>query len=241
MPASVLVGGFSPHGGLNSDVLSEWCADLGLPVGGKKADKVQRLIRHYDVLQMPPPEGTDPRERLYQFFEELACRDTATLRAQHVVDKDVEIERCFEAATAYLFETKLNHAPLRQAGTEHADGRLSFRDGYVLWDNKSSENPVSLRNHITQFDTYIQRADKEVPFFLVIAPDFTEDSKAIALQYTAEHMGCSIVLVKATELKELGELWANEDNKRCSEPFPLGYLAQPGRLQLATIRTSLSL
>ncbi len=238
---SVLIGGSSLYGGLNSDVLSQWCADLGLPVGGRKAEKVERILQHYDRLQTRVVEEGDERERLYRFYEQLAARDIHGLRAQHVVEKDNEIERCFEAATDYLFETKLNHTPLRQAGTEHADGRLSFRDGYVLWDNKSSEQPVSLRNHIRQFDQYIRSADKLVPVFLVIAYEFTHDSDAVALQYTAENIGRSICLATASEIKKLAELWARDANKRRSEPFPLGLLARSGRLDLEAVRGLLDL
>lgn len=61
------------------------------------------------------------------------------------------MERYFEEATSYLFETKLNHTPLRQAGTEHSDGLLSFRDNYIMWDNKSAETQVNLKDYIKQF------------------------------------------------------------------------------------------
>ena len=98
-------------------------------------------------------------------------------------------------------------------------------------DNKSKEQPgkVSLKEHLKQFHDYMEKSDKAVPIFLVIAPDFTEDSEAIALKYTAKHFGRNIVLIKAEELKDLAEEWNHETNRQREEPFPLGLLARAGR------------
>ncbi len=237
---SVLLGGTTPQGGLNTDTLRDWCAELGLAVGGTKSDRIERIIEHYDELELYEPEEGDEREVWYRYFCELASRDYDTLRAQHVIEKDSEVERRFEDATSYLFEAKLNHTPLKQASSEHSDGLLSFRDTYIMWDNKSSETEVRLKDHIRQFDAYIQKSDKPVPVFLVIGPKFTPDSEAVARQYTAEHIGTNIVLVQAGELKELAELWSAEENKRKADPFPLGLFAQPGRFYLDAVRSSIS-
>jgi len=238
-PPSVVLGGHSPKDGLNNEDLYEWCSDLGLPVRGKKAERIDRLIEHYNQLQVRIREEKDDREVWYHFYQALASRDLDTLRQQHIIDKDGDVEKYFEQATNYLFENKLNHTPLRQAGTEHSDGLLSFRDRYVMWDNKSSQTPEHLKEHIRQFDSYMDRADKGVPIFLVIAPDFTPESEALALQYTADNLGRSIALVPADELKELAELWANDDNKRRSDPFPLGLFARPGTFRLDVVKASL--
>jgi len=236
---SVLLGGHSPKDGLSNETLHKWCSELDLPMGGTKADRIQRIIDHYNQLELRPREELDSRQVWYRFYVELASRDWETLRAQHVIEKDIDIERHFEAATSYLFDAKLNHTPLRQAGTEHSDGMLSFRDTYIMWDNKSSETPVDLKGHIKQFDAYMNKSDKPVPIFLVIGPAFTHESEATALQYTAENIGRNIALVWAEDLKELAELWASEENRRNSEPFPLGLFARPGPFSLDSIRSSL--
>lgn len=75
----------------------------------------------------------------------------------------------------------------------------------------------------------MENANKPVPIFLVIAPDFTEDSEKVAFNYTAENINRNIVLINAKELKELAEEWASPDNKKHDEPFPLGLLARSGR------------
>jgi hypothetical protein len=240
VPPSVLLGGHSPRDGLNNDDLREWCSDLGLQVTGKKAERIERIIRHYDQLQVKLRKEKDEREVWYHFFAVLAKRDAETLRNQHIIDKDLDIEHCFEEATSYLFDTKLNHTPLRQAGTKHPDGLLSFRDNYIMWDNKSCERPVHLKDHLRQFDEYMDRSEKPVPVFLVIAPDFDENSDALALEYTARNIGRNICLIRAKELKEIAELWASEDNTRRSDPFPLGLFARAGRFSLESVRASLT-
>jgi len=236
---SILLGGHSPKDGLSNEDLYAWCSDLGLPVAGRKDDRIKRIIEHYDQLHVTETELGDPREQWYEYFIELAGRDLQKLRGQHVVEKDNEVDKCFEEATAYLFENKLNHTPLHQTGTEHCDGKVSFRDTYIMWDNKSSGMPVHLKDHIRQFDAYMEQSDKPVPVFLVIAPAFTAESAVLALEYTSQHIGRNIALVQADELKELAELWSSEDNKRNSEPFPLGLFARPGRFDLSCVRSSL--
>ncbi|MBS3764162.1 MAG: hypothetical protein KGZ25_12760 [Planctomycetes bacterium] len=236
---SVVLGGDSPRGGLNSQDLAEWCADLGLNVAGLKDDRIDRIIKHYDQLELHGVEEGDEREVWYHYFTELGSRDTDILRKQHIIERDSEMDGYFEDATTYLFETKLNLSPLRQAGTEHSDGLLSFEDKWVMWDNKSSASPIRLKDFLRQFDSYMDRAEKDVPVFLVVAPSFTPESDTTALRYTAEHIGRNIVLIEAGELKELADLWSSEDNKNRSQPFPLGMLARPGRFNLESVRASI--
>jgi hypothetical protein len=59
-----------------------------------------------------------------------------------------------------------------QAGRNHPDGLLSFKDMYLMWDTKSKDSDVSLRDHLTQFHDYMDRADKPVPVFLAVAAVF---------------------------------------------------------------------
>jgi hypothetical protein len=75
----------------------------------------------------------------------------------------------------------------------------------------------------------MNKADKKVPIFLIIAPGFTEESKGEAIRYHARHFDRNIVLITAGELKSLAEEWASEKNKNREEPFPLGMLSTNGR------------
>lgn len=228
---SVLIGGVTSRDGLDNESLHKWCSELELPVSGTKQERINRIIIYYDNLRQTVSKTEDEREKWYEMYESLAFRDYSLLRVHNVITKDIEVEKYFEEATKYLFDYKLNHTPLKQIGSNHPDGLLSFKDMYVMWDNKSKEPPglVNLKDHINQFHEYMENVDKTVPVFLVIAPDFTDESEIVAFQYTSENLGRNIVLITASELKSLAEEWSCKDNKRHDEPFPLGLLARAGR------------
>ncbi len=231
IPPSVLIGGVAFRDGLSNKELHRWCMDIDQPVSGTKQERIDRIITYYDSLRQTDPKPEDERIVCYEMYEELAFRDYSLLRAHNLISKDLEIETKFEDATAYLFQHKLKHTPLKQAGTNRPDGLLSFKDMYVMWDNKSKEKPglVNLKEHIKQFHEYMEKADKTVPIFFVIAPDFTEESELIAVQYTSNYLDRNIVLITAKELKDLAEEWSSKENKRRDEPFPMGLFARSGR------------
>lgn len=235
VPASAAIASASPRYGLTSDQLSEWCRELGISPGGTIEQKVERIIDHFDALRPVITADVDERARWYEFFTEHACRDYETLRSQHVIEKDLDIEGQFEEATRYLFDELLNHTPLHQPGSNHSDGLVSLGAAYLIWDNKSKESSVNLRDHIPQFHGYIEAADKPVPAFLVIGPDFTSESEAEAVRYHAEHFDRNILLITAEELKGLADEWSSEKNRRREEPFPLGLLALNGRYKRSSL------
>ena len=228
VPASKAVANASPRFGLNNEQLAAWCRELGISPAGAMEDRVGRIIIHFDQLRPQIIAEPDERSTWYEFFGELARRNHVTLRAQHLIDKDLEIESKFEGATAYLFAEKLNHTPLQQRGTNHPDGLLSLQSNYLMWDNKSKESPVNLKDHIGQFDAYMNQADKPVPVFLVRGPAFTAESETEAMLYHAQHFDRNIALITAEDLKNLAEEWSSEANKRREDPFPLGLLAAAG-------------
>lgn len=232
---SVLLGGLSPKDGLPMETLSRWCGELGLNISGLKAERIERIINHYDKLLVKAESMEDVREIWYQYFSEFAGRKLEFLRGQQMIEKDLDVEHRFEEATRYLFEKKFLHKPLNQVGSSHPDGVISYRDGLIYWDNKSKETAVNLKDHIRQFDGYVKSAEKKVACFLVIAPDFTAESSLLAMQYQVEN-GSTITLITADELKELAEKWSHKlVNGDSQDPFPLGYLIQPGRFNLALV------
>jgi len=217
-----------------TDELHDWCNDIDQLVSGTKDQRCTRLIEYYNSMQIRNPEEADDKRRIwFDVYESLATRDRKLLRAEGVIDKDLEIEAKFERATDFLFDQIMNHTPLNQPGTNKPDGLLSFKDMYIMWDNKSKEAPnsVDLNTHLKQFSGYMEASNKHVPIFLVIAPSFTDVSESIAVRYAAENIGRNIVLITAKELKELALEWACETNKRKDEPFPLGLLARSGRFR----------
>ena len=60
---------------------------------------------------------------------------------------------------------------------------------------------------------------------MVIAPSFTANSATECAKYAMKN-DTLILLITASELKELAEKWSNVKN---DEAFPLGYFKQNGR------------
>lgn len=224
---SVLLGGLSPRDGLPIEDLKTWSADLGLGVSGTKQDLIARIIGAYDRLIAREEDTEDPRVLWYEHFERLAVRDLPFFRRQQLVQKDLEVERHFEEATKYLFEQKLRHKPLKMVGNAHCDGAVSHGEKILMWDNKSKESDVSLKEHIKQFERYIDTSEKPVSGFLVIGPSFSSDSALLAMQFQVEK-GIPITLIKASDLKSVADRWSCRSEKSGSDPFPLGYLLQIG-------------
>lgn len=228
---SKLLGGFSARDGLDAADLSKWCRELSLISSGQKTDLIQRIIEHYDQLKktsLLASAGGDEIEALFSFFEQLASRDLEELRKQGIISKDIECERCFERATYYAFEKHLGHKPLQLSGTDHADGILAHKDHLILWDNKSKESRVNLRDHIKQFDRYIQSSPKPIAAFLVIGPSFTDESSREAMKYKISN-DVSIGLLKASDLKKVA---IEYEKKATEEPFPLANFIQTGLIAI---------
>lgn len=225
---SNLIGGFSPRDGLDVSMLSAWCADLGLNISGAKNILIARILEYYDNLHRIEVKVEDNRSTLFAVYQELANRDLKFLHANGIIDKDLQCEHYFEDATNYLFETLLLNKPLTLTGSEHPDGKLSFKDKYVMWDNKSKESPVNLKDHIAQFDGYIKSSDKEVAVFIVIGPSFTDRSVQECVDYFLNN-DTQILLITAEELKIVAETW---HKKHPGEIFNLGYFRQTGRFDI---------
>lgn len=224
--AHIILGGFSPNDGLDKSTLSDWCAHIQLPTSGTKPELIDRIIDYYDNIKQISVDESDERQLFYEFYDDLAHRNLKELRKQNIIEKDLECEHKFELATNYLFEKKLNVKPLIMNGTEHADGKLSFNDKLILWDNKSKETDVNLSDHIKQFDRYIKNSEKPVSVFMVIAPSFTQQSASECARYSMQN-DTLILLITASELKDLAEKW--QQSGKNEEAFPLGYFKQSGR------------
>jgi len=228
---SVLLGGFSARDGLSNEDIYEWVKSLGLPVSGTKESRIYKIIEYYDSYKEKVEITDDERILWFNNFELLAERKLEELRKLHVIDKDLECEKKFEKATNYIFDTLLNNEPLDLIGNEHPDGILSFNDKLIMWDNKSKEVEVNLKDHMPQFDRYIKTSEKDVASFLVIGPSFTEQSIEEAMKYQLLN-DTVITLITAKELKDLAIKWSE---KKGDESFPLGYFKQPGKFRAKLI------
>ncbi len=229
---SNLIGGFTAYGGMNVEDLSSWCSDLGLNIYGAKKVLIDRILEYYDNLRRIELKTEDHREKLVSVYSELARRDLKFLRTNNIIDKDLQCEHYFEDATNYIFEKMLLNKPLTLTGTDHPDGKLSFKDKYIMWDNKSKEKPVNLKDHILQFDRYIKSADKDVVVFMVIAPDFTPQSVQECVDYSLNN-DTQILLITADELRAVADSWCKNHS---GEIFNLGYFKQNGRFDINLLK-----
>ena len=225
---SNLLGGFSAYDGMNVEDLSAWCSELGLSVSGAKKVLIERILEYYDAVRRIELKTEDEREKFIAVYSELASRNLKFLRSNSIIEKDLQCEHYFEDATNYIFEKMLLNKPLTLTGTDHPDGKLSFKDKYIMWDNKSKETAVNLKDHIQQFDRYIKNADKDVVVFMVIAPDFTPQSIQECVDYSLNN-DTQILLITAEELKTVAETWSK---KHAGEIFNLGYFKQNGRFDI---------
>lgn len=229
---SNLLGGFSPRDGLDSSVLAEWCRELSLSSSGQKNELINRIIGYHDELKRMAYTGNheaDEQELLLSHFKELASRDLNELRKQKIIAKDIDCERRFEEATYYVFEKYLGHKPLQLTGTEHPDGMLAYKDKLIMWDNKSKESPVNLKDHIRQFDRYISGSQKPVAGFVVVADSFTPESSKEAMKYKIDN-DIPIALLSATDLREVA---TDYQRKNDEDPFPLANFLQAGPIDVA--------
>ncbi len=223
---SVLLGGFNSKDGLSNDEIYGWVKELGLKVSGTKADRIRKILEYYDgYKEKQEVELDDIRVEWFNKYELLASRCLEELRKSQIIVKDLECEKKFEKATDYIFQVLLNNDPLDLIGSEHPDGILSFNDKFIMWDNKSKETPVNLKDHINQFDRYIRSSEKNVASFLVIGPSFTDNSIEEAMKYQLLN-DTVITMITAKDLKELALKWKAKKN---NESFPLGYFKQPGK------------
>lgn len=192
------------------------CKSLpGVKSSGSKAEKIHNIISHFSNLRVVAVgDDADPRERYYQYYEELARRDRQNLLSNKIIGKDKDMDSAFEDATRYLFEQKLGlaHAPV--AGSEHADGVIEFGEGDALfmWDTKSKESVYTFpNNHLNQFKRYIRDSPRRVSAFLVIAPEIDPSAVENALRLKAQSgTDTDVALVAAEDLKWLADEWTEQ-------------------------------
>jgi len=231
---SVILGGYSPKDGLSKENLLQWCSELSLQTSGSKEDLIYKIIDYYNGIQEIKIDTADPREAFFGVFEQLAARELKFLRKQGIIDKDIDCEKRFEDATNYMFEKIFRQKPLELEGCDHPDGILSYNNKFIMWDNKSKEGPVKLKEFIPQFTGYVSSSARQVVVFMVIAPDFTDDSEAECAKFALSN-DASILLVKAEDLKKLALEW-KEKHGNDEAAFNLGYFKQSGKFRKEHIK-----
>lgn len=235
----VILAGIKPSAALarlSAEDLYHLCASVpGLRVGGTKAVRIKRIIRHFaNLVIRDVAEETPPGERYYRYLVELAARDRANLLANGVIAKDREIEGAFEEGTRYLFRKKLNLELQHMEGTDHADGCVMFgkNSELLLWDNKSKETVYSFPpSHLRQFKRYIRDSENRVSCFLIIVPSVDDGALANALRLKSESRSdTDVALIAAEDLVWIAEEWQGRSSRESFNPEVLnatGILTRP--------------
>lgn len=222
----VIQAGIKPSSALEQlsvNELSELCGELrGLKKSGLKEEKIDRIINYFaDLVVKQVDNNEDPREKYYEYLEELAAQDLNNLLGNQIITKANEIERGFELGTRYLFEKKFNLELVEFGGNEHADGYVRFKNtgNILLWDNKSKLDGKPYKfpdNHFRQFRRYIRNESaegKRVACFLIITSRIDPVARTNALKLKAEsNQDTDIALITAENLKFLAEDWTTYSN-----------------------------
>ncbi|GAA0208439.1 hypothetical protein [Halobaculum roseum] len=204
---------------VDKDDLKAIVERYGLDAHKRKTDEMVSAIIEYFEQSQKTVDDNEPAVDLYlDAFEEIANGAITEVppQLQDLVDADNPDEKLdilFEDATAEIFEEAFNLTGTNKLGQQAsgvvADGEIKQDGRWLLWDNKrrrgtfklDSDTRSKIKNYI---DTKGEQHDVE--WFLIIAPEFTEQAAENALQLEMR-TETDIRLVRAADLKSLAELW----------------------------------
>ena len=239
LTSRVISSGLRPSrvlGILSSGELHKLCTSLpGVPVSGTKASRSHRIIGYFaNLITKEVSAEASPGERFYKYLPELARRDRENLLANRIITKDIDIERGFEAATRFLFESRLGVELMEMRGSEHPDGCVRFggrrkiSGDVLMWDNKSTEAAYSFPpSHVRQFKRYIRDATEPVACFLVIVAKPDDSVMERVWPLAAQCDGTNIAVIAAEDLGWMAEEWWS---RNAEGPFNLEVLNLTGIL-----------
>lgn len=201
------------------DALKDIVDKYGLDAHKLKTEEmVSATIEYFEQSQKSVKEG-QPKVDLYlEAYGDIADGAVTDVppQLQDLVDTDnlsEKLDVLFEDATGEIFREVLNLEGTNQLGQQAtgvvADGEIKQNGQWLLWDNKRRRQEFRLGSDTrSKIKTYIDTKGEQhdVEWFLIIAPDFTDQAASNALQLEMQ-VGTDIRLVRAEDLKALAELW----------------------------------
>ncbi|WP_248896289.1 hypothetical protein [Haloplanus halobius] len=185
----------------------------------RKTDEMVSAIIDYFEHSQKTVDEDEPAVDLYlDVYEDIADGAVKQVppQLQDLVDADHPAEKLdvlFEDATAEIFREALNLEETTQLGQQAsgvvADGEIEQDGQWLLWDNKRRRQKFRLGSDTrSKIKSYIDTKSEQhdVEWFLIIAPDFTEQAATNATQLEKQ-LGTDIRLVRAADLKELADVW----------------------------------
>lgn len=184
----------------------------------KTEDMVSAIIEYFEQSQKSVEEGEPAADLYLDAYEDIADGAVTDVppQLQDLVDADNPSEKLdvlFEDATGEIFREVFNLEGTNQLGQQAsgvvADGEIEQDGQWLLWDNKRRRQEFRLGSDArSKIKNYIdtKNGQHDVEWFLIIAPDFTEQAESIALQLERQTK-TDIRLVRAEQLQKLAELW----------------------------------
>lgn len=209
------------------EALKDIVDEYGLDAHKLKTDDMVDAIIDYFEQSQKSVEADEPTVDLYlDVFEDIADGEVTEVppQLQNLVDAEhpsEKLDALFEDATAAIFKDIFNLSGTNQLGQTAsgvvADGEIEQDGEWLLWDNKRRREKFRLGSDArSKIKNYIntKAGQHEVKWFLIIAPDFSEQAAENALQLEKQ-VDTDIRLVRAEDLKSLAEVWrenhASED------------------------------
>jgi hypothetical protein len=196
--------------------------EYGLDAHKQKTDEmVSAIIEYFEQSQKAVDEGEPAVDLYLDAYEEIADGKVTYVppQLQDLVDADNAEEKLdilFEEATGEIFSEIFNLDGTNQLGQGAsgvvADGEIEQDGRWLLWDNKRRRQKFRLGSDTrSKIKNYIDTKDEQhdVEWFLIIAPDFTEQAATNAVQLEMQ-VEKDIRLVRAGDLKQLAEQWREE-------------------------------
>jgi hypothetical protein len=201
------------------DDLKDIVDEYGLDAHKLKTDEmVAAIIEYFEQSQKAVEEGEPAVDLYLDAFEDIADGSVTSVppQLQDLVEADNPEEKLdvlFEDATAEIFREVFNLKGTNQLGQHStgvvADGEIEQESEWLLWDNKRRRQQFRLGSDVrSKIKNYIDTKSEQhdVEWFLIIAPEFTEQAEQNALQLEMQ-VGTDIRLVTARAFVELAELW----------------------------------
>ncbi|QUO48592.1 MULTISPECIES: hypothetical protein [Halorubrum] len=207
---------------VDKDELKKIVDRYGLDAHKRKTDDmVSAIIEYFEQSQKSVEQGEPAVDLYLDAYEDIAdgAVNQVPPQLQDLIDADNAEEKLdilFEEATGEIFREAFNLEGVNQLGQKAtgmvADGEIEQDGNWLLWDNKRRREKFKLGSDTrSKIKNYIDTKDKQhdVEWFLIIAPDFTEQAAMNAEQLEMQ-VGKDIRLVRAADLKELAQLWKEE-------------------------------
>ena len=252
---SLVEAGISPYDLLDEALTKEELKNIvdtyGLDAHKRKRNEmINATIEYFEQSQKAVDSGSEEPDAdvFLSCFEDIADGNIQSVPPQIQQESDSsdlsrKLDVLFERGTAEIFSEILNLEATTWLGQSAsgvvADGEIEQDGDWLLWDNKRRLGKYKLNsNDRSKIKNYIETKNQQhdVEWFVIIAPDFTDQAKQNAIQMEKQ-IGIDIRLLRAEKLKELAEFWRDSFGE---QTFPLKQFFGSGFVDVEVIKQTVS-